>query len=135
MIKIYCLFWLCLSIFAVQPAFAEPKAMEEGSAELYEIQEQVLNDNYKRIRRLYASDPVFLEKLKLAQRAWLKFRDAELDALFPHAVKAGDDNIERSRRIWMGRLAEERASQLARWIAGTNADDPARGSIMVIPVR
>ena len=132
-----CVFGLCLCLCAAQPAFAEPKAMEEGSEELYELQERTLNDNYRRIFKLYADDPVFLNKLKAAQRAWLKFRDAELEALFPHDGKAGakSADIESARRVWMGRLAEERATQLARWIMGAKEDDPARGSIRVAPVR
>jgi uncharacterized protein YecT (DUF1311 family) len=132
-----CFFGLCLCLGAVQPAFADPKAMEEGSSELFEVQEQTLNDNYRRIFKLYADDPVFLSKLKAAQRAWLKFREAEVEALFPHAGKSGADgtDIESARRVWMGRLAEERATQLAHWLMGAREDDPARGSIRVAPVK
>ncbi|MCR5562064.1 MAG: DUF1311 domain-containing protein [Desulfovibrio sp.] len=134
---ILCVFVLCLFVGAAQSGFAEPKAIEEGSSELYELQDRTLNDNYRRIFKLYADDPVFLKKLKASQRAWLKFRDAELEALFPHAGEAGADSadIERGRLIWMGRLAEERAMQLARWIQGAKEDDPARGSIKIAPVR
>ena len=132
-----CAFVLCFFFGAAQSVCAEPKAMEEGSEDLYELQDRTLNDNYRRIFKLYADDPVFLNKLKAAQRAWMKFRDAEIEALFPHSGKAGADSadIERGRRIWMGRLAEERATQLARWIQGAKEGDPARGSIKVAPVR
>ncbi len=132
-----CAFALCLFFGAAQSVCAEPKAMEEGSSELYELQDRTLNDNYRRILKLYADDPVFLGKLKAAQRACLKLRDAELEALFPHDGKAGakSADIESARRVWMGRLAEERATQLARWIQGAKEDDPARGSIKVAPVR
>ena len=39
-----CILGLCLCLCMAQSAFAEPKAMEEGSEELYELQERTLND-------------------------------------------------------------------------------------------
>ena len=127
---------LCLALSCAAPvAFAEPKAMDAGSEELFELQDAVLNDNYKRILRIYADDPVFIAKLKASQRAWLKFRDAELEALFPHAGTGRyGSSYEQARRHWMGKLTEERSAQLARWLEGVEPGDEFAGSIKQKPV-
>ena len=126
---------LALTLSAA-PALAEPKAMDPGSEELFELQDQTLNSNYQRILRAYADDPVFIEKLKAAQRAWLKFRDAELEALFPHADKLGNYGsvYEQARRFWAGVLTEERSRQLVRWLEGVEEGDVFAGSIKKKPV-
>ncbi|HET6419598.1 MAG TPA: lysozyme inhibitor LprI family protein [Geobacteraceae bacterium] len=46
-----------------------------------------LNRVYKEILKRYAGDRVFISRLKEAQRAWVSFRDAELEAIFPAAEK------------------------------------------------
>lgn len=128
---------LCLALSCAAPvAFAEPKAMDAGSEELFEMQDAVLNSNYQRILRIYADDPAFIAKLKASQRAWLKFRDAEMEALFPHAGKPGyyGSSYEQARRHWLGTLTEERTAQLARWLVGAEADDPFASSIKRKPV-
>jgi len=41
-----------------------------------------LNETYQALIKKEADDPLFVSKLRLAQKAWLTFRDADLDALF-----------------------------------------------------
>ena len=111
------------------------KAMELGSEERVDLQEEALNSTYRRIFASYADDPVFLARLKESQRAWLKFRDAELKALFPHADKPGFyGDLDRARNIWHERLTGTRTLELSRWLQGTTADDPARASIKIAPL-
>ena len=42
-----------------------------------------LNDVYRQLLKKNGSDTSFIEKLKIPQRAWLAFRDAQLEALYP----------------------------------------------------
>jgi uncharacterized protein YecT (DUF1311 family) len=42
-----------------------------------------LNDVYRQLLKKNGSDTSFIEKLKISQRAWLAFRDAQLEALYP----------------------------------------------------
>ena len=42
-----------------------------------------LNLTYQQLLKKNASDNVFVEKLKASQRAWLAFRDAQLEAIYP----------------------------------------------------
>ena len=41
-----------------------------------------LNQTYQSLVKKEADDPLFICKLRLAQKAWLAFRDADLDARF-----------------------------------------------------
>jgi uncharacterized protein YecT (DUF1311 family) len=41
-----------------------------------------LNQTYQSLIKKEADDPLFISKLRLAQKAWLTFRDADLNATF-----------------------------------------------------
>jgi uncharacterized protein YecT (DUF1311 family) len=41
-----------------------------------------LNAAYQALIKNEAENPIFISKLKLAQKAWIAFRDAELEAFF-----------------------------------------------------
>jgi len=41
-----------------------------------------LNQTYQSLIKKEADDPLFISRLRLAQKAWLAFRDADLDARF-----------------------------------------------------
>ena len=42
-----------------------------------------LNDVYQQLLKQNASDTNFIDKLKISERAWVAFRDAQLEAMFP----------------------------------------------------
>lgn len=44
--------------------------------------DKALNETYQAIFKKYSDDPLFIRKFRSAQKAWLAFRDAELDARF-----------------------------------------------------
>lgn len=95
--------------------------------------DQELNDIYKKIISDYADDPKFIENLKESQRAWLKFRDAEMKALFPHH----DEDLyygsafPMCSNTWLETLTRERISQLSRWTRKAKEGDACSGSIKV----
>lgn len=92
-----------------------------------------LNRVYREIRRQYRDQPRFLETLKLAQRAWIKFRDAELEALFPPTAD-GDPRISYGSIYPMcfaeakERLTRERTAELRQWLDPAPEGDACRGS-------
>jgi len=59
-------------------------ALNACTGDAFKMVDAELNARYQQILREYADDPAFIGKLKASQRAWIKFRDAELAALFPH---------------------------------------------------
>jgi uncharacterized protein YecT (DUF1311 family) len=42
-----------------------------------------LNDVYQQLLKKNASDANFIDKLKISERAWVAFRDAQLEAIYP----------------------------------------------------
>ena len=49
----------------------------------FEIADKNLNTAYKNLLIEYKDYPNFIEKLKIAQRLWIKYRDALIDMQFP----------------------------------------------------
>jgi uncharacterized protein YecT (DUF1311 family) len=87
-----------------------------------------LNRVYKKVRITYKDDPLFLEKLKVAQRAWVKFRDGHINSRYSLGVteygSGGPD-------CWCMELAEitrARTEQLKKWLKGTEEGDDCAGS-------
>src|SRR5687767_11940624 len=58
------------------------------AARQYQEADAELNRVYKAILEKHKEDKLFVEKLRAAQRAWLTYRDAEIEAKYPHAGEA-----------------------------------------------
>lgn len=90
-----------------------------------------LNKVYKQIVREYQGQKPFLLKLQAAERAWIVFRDAELEAIFPAANKtdAYGSVYPMCRFQWLTQITKQRTSELKRWIRGSEEGDVCCGSI------
>jgi uncharacterized protein YecT (DUF1311 family) len=96
-----------------------------------EAADKRLNDDYQLILKEYSTDPAFIAKLNSAQQAWLNFRDAELQAVYPH-----ENKLASYGRVWpmctlqeRTRLTEERTKELRRWVKGIPEGDLCAGPI------
>ena len=99
----------------------------------YQEADAELNRVYKAILEKYKKDPLFIEKLRSAQRAWLAYRDAEIDAKYPHA---GEGNYYGSifpmcDSLYRAQLTEERTRKLREWLDGGEEGDACSGSVEV----
>ncbi len=94
------------------------------------LADQELNATYQAVIEAHKEDQVFITKLRIAQRMWLQFRDAEMEAIFPHK----DDPRHYGSVFplcWSTHLAtitKERTKQLRRWIDGVPEGDLCAGS-------
>ncbi|UNK50812.1 DUF1311 domain-containing protein [Lysobacter sp. S4-A87] len=86
-----------------------------------------LNDVYRKILSANAGDPVFVEKMKTAQRAWLAFRDAQLAARYPHPEDSGSV-LPMCEGNELEALTRERTKQLRSWLSGVEEGDVCTGS-------
>lgn len=105
--------------------------INECSSEKFNDADEELNSVYKDIVKKYEKNPEFLNKLKNSQRAWLKFRDAELDALFP-ATEPGYYGSAKGMCVgeWLMIITAERTKQLKKWLNPIKAgDEMCSGSI------
>ena len=99
-----------------------------------EAADKRLNDVYQLILRKYSTDPAFIAKLSSAQQAWLNFRDAELQAIYPR-----EDKLASYGSVWpmcnlqeRTRLTEERTKELRRWVKGIPEGNVCAGSIKFV---
>lgn len=93
-----------------------------------------LNRVWQAIQAKYADQPQFLAKLKVAQRAWLGFRDAEMAARFPLA--SGEQASVRYGSVlpmcesqFKAELTRQRTAQLKAWLDGVEEGDVCSGSV------
>lgn len=90
-----------------------------------------LNRVYKAILEKYRKDPLFVEKLRAAQRAWLAYRDAEIEAKYPHAGEAHyyGSIFPMCDFLYRAQLTQERTKKLREWLDGSGEGDGCSGSV------
>src|SRR5271154_5493364 len=86
------LWFLMIVIFFRAPVLQAQTQTEldEQACGQFHKADVALNETYSKILKEYAKDPQFVAKLKPAQRAWVAFRDAELEALYPKDNKPAE---------------------------------------------
>ncbi len=116
------LLFLGLATVSISP-IAEAADFKTADAELNKV--------YQAILKAYKDRPEFTQKLKIAQRAWIKFRDAHAESVFPAKDKLGEyGSVYRVCYAQiMASLTEQRTRQLWVWIKGTEEGDVCAGSV------
>ena len=95
-----------------------------------QIVDQALNTVYQAVLTKHATNQLFVQKLKLAQRAWITWRDAEMAAIYPETHDPGFYGSSFAG-CWNGQLARitrERTLQLRKWLDGVEEGDICSGS-------
>lgn len=75
------------SAFKCNPAGNQAE-LNQCALDEYQAADRKLNDTWKKLMAKFKNDKTATAKLKAAQKAWLVFRDAEIEATF--ACDAGD---------------------------------------------
>lgn len=90
-----------------------------------------LNRVYQAVQKKYHDDPVFIQKMKIAQRVWIKFRDAQIDMLYPHRDETNyyGSIFASCYHAELARLTNERVKTLKQWLDGQPEGDGCAGSI------
>ena len=98
----------------------------------FDTADSQLNSVYKKIQDLYKNDPVFLEKLKASQLAWLKLKEADIQLQYPHSAESGyyGSVLPMCVSDYETQLTLQRAEFLKRWLKGAEEGDVCQGSIM-----
>ncbi|MCH9740839.1 MAG: DUF1311 domain-containing protein [Epsilonproteobacteria bacterium] len=65
--------------------------MNQCAYEDFQKADKELNSVYKELRAKKKEDETYLKNLKTSQRAWIKFRDAELETIF--SCEGGDTRM------------------------------------------
>lgn len=106
--------------------------MNQEEREKYLIADKELNDVYKQILTDYKNDSTFIEKLKVSQRLWIKFRDAELDMKFPVADKLMEygSMYPMCASGYLTKLTNQRIETLKEWLEPFPEGEGCSGSVM-----
>lgn len=127
--------FLILNIFLVIniiPIYSQSQGdLNEAEKLLFEKVDQELNRIYQIILTEYSSQTLFIEKLKVAQRAWIVFRDAHIEALYPEENKNYVYGSVYLMCYWieMTRLTKARVEELKLWIEGKEEGEVCYGSV------
>lgn len=100
-------------------------ADKKADAEMNKVYQRILSEN--------RADQLFVQKMRAAQRAWLVFRDAHLEAMYPAADKRtayGTVN-PMCQCLELEKLTDERVKVLRQWVDGLEEGDVCGGSIKV----
>lgn len=127
-----------LTTFALSTAaMAETQAdMHDQACAEFKKADESLNKTYKKILADYKDEKAFLEKLKKAQRAWLAYRDAHLEAIYPEEDKTYYGSVFGMCACTDKKeLTEQRTNELKKWIDGVMEGEVCRGSIKIQKAR
>jgi len=115
---------------------AEGNQMELNAcaADEYAAADKEMNTVYRQILKEYADEPLFLGKLKIAQRLWVQLRDAETEARFPVGSNENPRDVWGSAMpmdvdTYRAELTRQRTKQLRVWIDGLPDGDNLAGSV------
>lgn len=123
-----------LFFFASIFCFAQTQSeMNQNANQDFIKADKELNQVYKRILNDYKADTLFLSKLKIAQNLWIKFRDAEMNALFPEEETQTNYGsvFPMCWSMHMANLTNERIKTLKRWVNGVEEGDVCSGSVKI----
>lgn len=126
---------VCLLAASWSETHAQPQSQQNATTcQQWQQADQKLNVLYKRVLTLYASNPVFLKAFKASQVAWLKFRDAQAEALFP--TQPGQTKQVTYGSVYsscncttLADLTTTRNRQLQVWVDGVAEGETCSGSV------
>lgn len=113
--------------------FGFSQTQTEMNTEAYKDFEKVdneLNQTYKKILVEYKSDTAFIKNLKVSQRIWITFRDAELKMKYPDREPGYYGSIYPvCRAEYLKELTLARIKTLRIWLEGIEEGDACAGSV------
>jgi uncharacterized protein YecT (DUF1311 family) len=107
--------------------------MNDDACAKYKKADAEMSAVYRQVLDKYKSETLFIAKLRAAQRAWIAFRDAHLESLYPEPNKLqtyGSVN-PMCRCDVLAELTTERTNQLRKWLKGAEEGDVCSGSVRI----
>jgi uncharacterized protein YecT (DUF1311 family) len=122
-----------LSLIISNQAFGQTQLeMNQEEQNKYFKADKELNNVYNQILKEYKTDTVFIKNLKIAQRIWIQFRDAEMKSKYPDREQGYYGSIHpMCWSIYLTELTKERTKKLKMWLTGLDEGDACSGSIKI----
>ncbi len=97
----------------------------------YKKADAELNQAYQAILRDYGRDRAFIASLRKAQLAWVRYRDAHLESIYPGDASQYGSVMHMCRCNRLAEVTRERIKDLKQWIEGVEEGDVCAGSVKV----
>lgn len=122
----------CL-LFTFSHSFSQTQFdLNETEHNKYLKADKELNGIYQRILKDYKQDTAFIKNLKVSQRLWVQFRDAEMKVKYPDRPEGYYGSVQpMCWSIYLTQLTQERINTLREWLKGTEEGDACSGSVML----
>jgi len=120
-----------LSLLFCTSGFAQTQSkITQDAWASYQKTDAELGRVYQKIIKEYSAQPVFIKKLRVAERLWIQLRDAELAAKFPEegAMYYGSV-LPMCEANYLEGLTKERIRFLRIWLDGIPEGDVCNGSV------
>lgn len=121
-------------VFSSTAALAQTQTdSNEDSCATFKQADALLNKSYNQVLSEYRKNAAFILKLRVAQRAWIVYRDAQIEALYPATDKRAEYGsvYPMCRCSALAALTTQRADELKKWIEGAEEGDVCSGSIKI----
>ena len=105
----------------------QPELNNDAKME-FERSDNELNRVYQEILKEYCSDTLFINNMKVAQRLWVKFRDAQVRMKYPDSDSS---IIPMCQYYYLEELTINRTKELNPWLDGVEEGDVCSGSIKI----
>jgi uncharacterized protein YecT (DUF1311 family) len=104
--------------------------MNEESLDSFYKADKELNEVYRKILIEYKSDTTFIKNLKISQRIWITFRNAELKMKYPDREPYWYGSMQPvCENDYLKELTRERIKKLKEWFNGVPEGEGCGGSI------
>ena len=107
----------------------DQSGLNNGEQSQYLKTEKELNSVYQKILKEYKEDTAFIKNLKVSQRIWIQFRDAEMKMKYPDREPHYYGSV--FPMCWSSYLTEltnNRIKTLKIWLEGIEEGDVCSGS-------
>ncbi|HSF24070.1 MAG TPA: lysozyme inhibitor LprI family protein [Blastocatellia bacterium] len=121
-------------VFSSAAALAQTQTdSNEDSCATFKQADALLNKSYNQVLSEYRKNAAFIRKLRVAQRAWIAYRDAQIEALYPATDKRAEYGsvYPMCRCSALAALTTQRADELKKWVDGLEEGDVCSGSIKI----
>jgi uncharacterized protein YecT (DUF1311 family) len=104
--------------------------MNQEADDKYSQETNKLNSVYHELLKKYSKDTKFIINLKIAQRKWIDFRDAQLAMKFPkRSIGFYGSVLPMCKSYYLAELAQARTKQLDEWLVPYVEGDVCAGTI------
>jgi uncharacterized protein YecT (DUF1311 family) len=108
------------------------QTMNEQAARKMNKAEEELNLIYQKVVKEYAQDTAFIVKLRISQRIWIQFREAELNMKYPGNPMDYGTIWPMCFASYKEQLTRDRIKTLKQWLDGEEEGDVCNGSVKTI---